>query len=131
MKIKKIILGLVILVVIVFTINYLMSLRASIEYLKVLDIVDDISYQRLKADKYFISILTDKDKELIFKSNTYEGVLYPKLYYRVNKVVCAEIRGFNHFVFDIELTLNNYKTIDCRLVVSKGRVIDAFRKEET
>lgn len=126
MKSKRVLILLLILLLtatLVFTISYACARHMVVQYLKVLSIHDKKSFE---ANKDLLYKLTN---DSVYKSKGYSPTL-PALDYKINWIKCKAVKGFRSFEFVVNFEIIGASTITSRVVINKGRIIDAYREDD-
>lgn len=126
MKVKvfvRLIIFLLTAVAIAFTLSYTYSKHIAVQYLRVLDVHDNESYQKNKAMLYRIT--GDEVFNQAVLNDTYKDLRY----YLVN-ITCRAVKGFDSFIFAITYKIQGGDTVASLIQVKGYQVVDAYRKEE-
>lgn len=87
---------------------------------------DEEQYQKVKKKIY--NIVSDYTRGLLFEKENYYGPYYPYIAYRVDKVKLVEVRGFNHFIFEITFTIKDWGTVESFIYIENSVVYNSHRK---
>lgn len=123
----KIIITSIVIIIISFLILFINSRKAAMDYLQISTITDEESYQRVKKNIYKIS--SDEVREIVFSKEHYDGPSYNEIIYKINSAKCIKIKGFNHFIFAINFTVKDWRTIESLVYVQNGRIYNAHRRD--
>lgn len=83
-------------------------------------------YQNVKEKIY--GIVSDSTKENLFHKENYYGPFYPYIDYRIVKVRLVEIKGLNHFIFEITFTVKDCRTVESIIYIVNGVIYNSHRK---
>lgn len=125
--IYRIIILIIIGVIFSFLVSFLTAKKAAMDYLEILTIVDQESYEKAKKKIYRIS--SDEVRDTVFETDYYKGSKLNPIVYKIDKVKCIEIKGFNHFIFSITFTIKDWNTVESLSYVKNGRVYDTHRRD--
>lgn len=106
-------------------VSYNNARDTAVKYLQIVNYNKE-TYQELKAELY--DVITPELQKLLFSKVEYEGASLLPIHYSVNSVRGSVI-GYNHYVFQVNWTLNYQKTIDSLIYIKYGIVYDAHRLE--
>lgn len=123
----RIILIIIIGIIFSFCLSFITAKKAAMDYLEILTIVDQESYQRVKKKIYKIS--SDEVRSTVFETEYYKGSHLNPIVYKIDKVKCIELKGFRHFIFSITFTIKDWKTVESLSYVRNGRIYDTHRRD--
>ncbi|HYE83323.1 MAG TPA: hypothetical protein VEG39_14300 [Clostridia bacterium] len=113
----------------IFSISAIASYKnakgTAVKYLQIINYNKE-TYQELKAELY--DVIAPELQKLLFSKVEYEGANLPPIHYSVNSVRGSVI-GCNHYVFQVNWTINYSQSIDSLIYIKDGVVYDAHRLE--
>lgn len=110
-----------------FLISFLTARKSAIDYMQIITIVDQGSYERVKKKIYKIS--SNEVRNTVFETEFYKGYNYNPIIYNVDKVKCIQVKGFDHFIFSITFTVKDWNTIESLVYVNNGRIYNTHRRD--
>ena len=126
-KVAKILVTIIIITGVSFSLSFLYARKAAVDHLQISTIRDEESYQRVKKNIYRIS--SDEVRNTVFAKDHYEGPNYSPFTYTVNYVKCIEIKGFDHFIFAVNFTVKDWRTVESLIYVDNGRIYNSHRRD--
>ncbi len=118
----RVILFLLTAVLIAFAFSYTYSKYIAMQYLRVLDVHDNESYQRNKPTLYKIT-----GDEIFNKAELNDR--YAELHYNIEYVTCRAVKGFASFTFAVTYKIQGADTVTSLIIVKRYQIIDAYREE--
>jgi hypothetical protein len=109
-------------VAIAFILSYTYSRHIAVQYLRVLSIHDNESYQRNKALLYKIT------GDEVFNQAELNDT-YKELHYRLVNITCRAVKGFYSFTFIVTYKIQGGDTVTSLIQVKGYQVFDAYREE--